>query len=115
HILGRDATQLVAQLVGRIDARANPILAKVLENAVASEPPASLQPVARTLAAPGGNLIATLTGHAKEVHAVAITPDGVFGASGSADGTIRVWDLDRQVERFIVPVGHGAVRSVGVT
>ena len=67
-----------------------------------------------TLAPPGGDLVATLQGHERKVYAVAITPDGALGVSGSADGTIRIWDLDRQVERFVMPVGHGEVRSVAI-
>ena len=115
HILGRDPSQLGSQLTGRLELRGNPILAAVVAAAKAHEPVPSLQPAGVTLAPPSGNLIATLAGHARGVRAVGITPDGKLGVSGSADGTIRVWDLDQQVERFVIPVRHGEVWSLAVT
>jgi WD40 repeat protein len=33
-----------------------------------------------------------LTGHANVVEAVAVAPDGSWLASGSWDGTVRIWD-----------------------
>ena len=33
-------------------------------------------------------------GHSKAVHSVSISPDGQYLASGSADGTARLWELD---------------------
>jgi NACHT domain- and WD repeat-containing protein len=114
-VLARDPSQLGGQLMGRVDPRGNPLLAKVVEEAAACEAKPSLQPEGPTLAAPGGDLVATLAGHTKAVLAIGITPDGTLGVSGSADGTIRVWSLDEQVERFVIPVGHGEVRSLTVT
>ena len=40
-----------------------------------------------------GNSIATLQGHADEVFSVSFSPDGTTLASGSADGTIKLWDV----------------------
>jgi small GTP-binding protein len=37
-----------------------------------------------------------LKGHTSLVHSVAVTPDGRRAVSGSADRTVRVWDLERE-------------------
>ena len=39
-----------------------------------------------------GKLKTTLTGHAYDVDAVTFSPDGQTLASGSRDGTIRLWN-----------------------
>ena len=40
---------------------------------------------------PGGNDIATASGHTDWVYAVATSPDGSRLASGSGDGTMKIW------------------------
>ena len=40
---------------------------------------------------PGENVLNTLTGHTDWVYAVAASPDGLRFASGSGDGTVKVW------------------------
>jgi WD40 repeat protein len=50
----------------------------------------------------GGHL-ATLSGHTDWVYSVAVTPDGAKLASGSADGTVKLWNTadNRLLATFI--------------
>ncbi len=40
-----------------------------------------------------GGLVANLAGHSDWVYGVAVSPDGKFLASGSADGTVKLWNI----------------------
>ncbi len=53
----------------------------------------------------GGNTIATATGHADWVYAVAASPDGLRLASGSGDGTVKVWGA---AGKLLLTLGEGA-------
>src|SRR4029453_18466394 len=46
-----------------------------------------------SLDAPGGMLMMTLVGHAREVTSLAMDSDSRMLISGSEDGTVRVWEL----------------------
>ena len=45
----------------------------------------------------------TLLGHRGQVTAVAITADGKTAVSGSLDKTVRLWNLEKGLERGVVP------------
>src|SRR5260221_9724331 len=47
----------------------------------------------------------TLRGHSGTVLSCAVSPDGSFIASGSADGTIKIWDTQTIQERLTF-TGH---------
>lgn len=54
-----------------------------------------------------GTLLATLSGHAGPVSAVAFSPDGATVATGSADNTVRLWDAATGARRA-ARIGAGA-------
>jgi WD40 repeat protein/beta-lactamase regulating signal transducer with metallopeptidase domain len=55
---------------------------------------------------------ATLEGHELAVHTVVFSPDGTLIASGSADGTIRVWDTATGSERYALTGLSGVTELV---
>jgi len=62
-----------------------------------------------------GRLVMTLKGHDGAVNSVAYSSDGRMLASGSADGTVRIWDM-RTGEELMTPLrsGDDAVWSISV-
>jgi WD40 repeat protein len=53
----------------------------------------------------GNQKLKSLTGHTGDVTAVAFSPDGTALASGSADATLRVWDIASGTELVSLSVG----------
>ncbi|MGD1807254.1 S-layer homology domain-containing protein [Dapis sp. BLCC M126] len=59
-------------------------------------------------------LLDTLSSHTANVHSVAISPDGKTLASGSADGTVKLWDIPTG-EMLTSFLHSGIVTAVGFT
>ncbi|NER04798.1 MAG: hypothetical protein F6K17_20440 [Okeania sp. SIO3C4] len=61
-----------------------------------------------------GELLDTLSSHQANVRSVAISPDGKTLASGSGDGTVKLWDIP--TGEMLVSFWHsGVVTAVGFT
>jgi len=61
----------------------------------------------------GGRAVMTLTGHDSAVHSLSYSPDGRLLASGSKDGTVRIWNtLTGEETMSPMRSGDGAVLSV---
>ncbi|MBL8446097.1 MAG: DUF4062 domain-containing protein, partial [Zoogloeaceae bacterium] len=100
HVLRRDPEQLAAQVLGRLSEQTavpniTPLCAsvrKAVRRAVSSgELASTLLPRTASLRLDTA-LSAVLEGHNSQVTALEVLPDGRL-ASGSHDGTIRLWDL----------------------
>jgi WD40 repeat protein len=66
---------------------------------------ASVDATARVWEMAGREVSLSLFGHAREIEAVAVSPDGKLLASGSADQTVRLWDLATGTELHTL-TGH---------
>lgn len=53
-----------------------------------------------------GVMITTLKGHADGINSVAFSPDGKLLATGSNDGTAKLWDLTSGKERITLDLGQ---------
>jgi hypothetical protein len=96
-ICARDQRQLMPQLLGRLMANEVVVATGFLDAARQSLlSPAILEQHA-SLTPPGGAETARLEGHSYAVSALCVLPDGRL-ASGSYDGTIRLWDMTAGAE-----------------
>ena len=112
HILGTDPAQLPGQLIARLREDDHPLVRRLLEGAVHQKTFPWLHPQKHNFRRPGGPLLRTLTGHTDKVNAIAITPDGQLGISASADGILKIWDLEKEVERHVLQVDQGQISSL---
>lgn len=107
--------QLAAQLSGRLERGLHAPVDQLLAAAATATGDPWLRLLHTSLTHPGGALTGIFKGHAGAVEAVAVSADGCWGVSASADWTLRVWDLQAgQVLRILE--GHAAlVHAVAIT
>ncbi len=115
HLLDRDKNQLTEQLLGRLQSFSSPEIANLLAQAKHSKATPWLRPLKTNFIPPSSYLLRTLLGHNDWVNAVAVTPDGTQIISGSEDGTLKVWDLNRGKELFTLQGHEESVNTVAVT
>jgi WD40 repeat protein len=95
-ICARDPRQLLPQLLGRLRANEEVVATGFLGAARRQVPPPAILTRSLSLTPPGTET-ARLDGHSAAVSALCVLPDGRL-ASGSADNTIRLWNLTRGAE-----------------
>jgi WD40 repeat protein len=90
----RDLSQLPGQLLGRLRESDNLAIKALLAGAEKGPGSVWLCPRFASLTPPGGPLRQVLVGHSDVVTTMAVLTDGRRALSGSADDTLRLWDLD---------------------
>lgn len=115
HVLGKNKSQLAAQLLARIPESETGLRDQIVASALTAREP-WLRPVRQTLTAPGGPLLRTLEGHTEKVTAVAILPNGQHALSASQDGTLKLWNLTNgKVLRTFEGDGWPGLDGVAIT
>jgi len=113
-LLAREPAQLSTQLMGRLLSFDEPEIQELLRQVENWTDQPWLRPLSACFAAPGGDEVRAISGHADWVTGLALLSDGQFAVSGSLDGTLRWWDLaNGQNMRTIVahPNGVSAVAA----
>lgn len=115
HVLVQDPTQLPSQMTGRLLDQKTPEIAALLDQIRKRQECVWFRPLTSGLISPGGLLLRTLSGHTHSVASVAVTPDGSRAVSGSADCTIKVWDLDQGIEIRTLRGHTDGIGAIAVT
>src|SRR6476469_5472438 len=114
-ILELNKAKLAEQLLGRLLYFEIHSIQAMLDVAKKWKAAPWLRPLIPCLIPPRGGLLRTLEGHTHLVNAVAVTTDGKRVISGSADKTIKVWDLATGKEEFTLKGHTYWVNAVAVT
>jgi WD40 repeat protein len=93
HGLARDPEQLAAQLIGRLACGQSQAVDTLLADAARLTPKPSFRLRHTSLTHAGGALNGILKGHTGAVEGLAMSDDGHRLISGSADWSLRVWDM----------------------
>jgi WD40 repeat protein len=59
-----------------------------------------------------GKSAGRFVGHREAIDSIIFSADGHYLATGSADGTARLWHLEDRTERFVLPAHSDGVRKV---
>jgi hypothetical protein len=90
---GWPSQDLPGQLLGRLPRNLTPDIDALRSRASEHKGLPYLRPLSPSLTPLAASLIRTLEGYGSRILAVAVTPNGRRVVSGSAENTLRVWDL----------------------
>ncbi len=106
HVLAFHAGLTWQQMHNRLQWAAEPVgTLLAAERHVRSRPGRLPWARTRTPFRESAHMIRTFTGHGRQVNACAVSPDGSWFVTGSADKTLKVWDIATGKERCML-VGH---------
>jgi WD40 repeat protein len=106
NALAQDREQLTGQLTGRLLGFDSPGIQGLLAQIREAQTRVWIRPLTPSLTPPGGPLLRTIiTGHTRNITAVALGLDGRLAVSASEDKTLKVWDLDTGIELHTL-TGH---------
>src|SRR5262249_26685104 len=114
HCIARDPAQLAVQLHGRLASCKRSAIQTLLEDVRRRTKGPWLCPLLSNLTPPGGPLVRTFEGHTDGVNVVNVDHAGARAVSGSSDGTVRLWDLQRGIELAVLEGHTGYVRGVAL-
>jgi WD40 repeat protein len=109
-VLTRDAHQLPAQLIGRLEGVEAVATTGFVQRARQEISPPAIVPIRPSLTPPGAETL-RLEGHENNVLALCPLPNGLL-ASGSDDYTIRLWDVTTGAETARLEGHKGSVEAL---
>ena len=116
HVVRSHPEQFASQLTGRlISYKANLEVSTLLKNLDVNAPHPLLCPLWPALEQAGSLTLHVLEGHTDSVNAVALSADGGRAVSGSADKTLRVWDLEGKATPRVLEGHTDWVRAVALS
>ena len=115
HAVGLDKAQLAGQMVARLSGEDTVTIRGLVAGARSWRGPMWLRSLNANLLPPGTALVRTLKGHAGGVRTVVLSADKRLVVSGSADGTLKVWDLESGQELRTLHGHAGVVWAVALS
>ncbi|MEZ4672274.1 MAG: TIR domain-containing protein [Anaerolineae bacterium] len=100
HIITKHPFQLESQLVGRLVGYTENNIMLLLKMCLESSVRFKLLPRFGALTDPENPLIITLAEHFSHVTVLTVTPDSRHLVSGSSDGTVFVWDIEKRTSLY---------------
>jgi WD40 repeat protein/DNA polymerase III delta prime subunit len=113
YVTAQDPDQLPSQLLARLPQH-DPLTGSLRRACSEHSISAWLVPLKPLLSGPGSPMVATLAGHTGRVKTAAFGPDPSLLVSGSDDGSVRIWDIERAVQREVLTGHQDWVRDVCV-
>ncbi|CAK0745829.1 hypothetical protein CCP3SC5AM1_1300004 [Gammaproteobacteria bacterium] len=113
--LSKDKNQLAGQLLGRLLGVRTPGLRGLIKQAMRWKGAPWLRPLTDSLIASGGPLEHTFASPRERIQAIAVTQDGRLLIAGSAEGQIKIWDLEQWLELSTLSSQHHAINAVAIT